>query len=166
MGDTVGGGQAFELEHWPPVSVASKPYTLGPKGVGHSYDVNDIPTRIAVFPFPDVRVEEITVKQVADKLIVEPQIVIADDTRSRLRELLEDCLREFTLGQPVGSEARKPDAGDHQRLGRWQDLIAQLAVNALGRVDDIEVSVGSNTCKLKDSIMSWPNACRLKIVPI
>ena len=75
--------------------------------IGRPKQVDHVPARIAVFPVPGIRIEQVPVEQKTGMLVVEPDRVVAHRTDVRPRKRLMNLLRERHFGKPFFFKARR-----------------------------------------------------------
>ncbi len=161
----IGRGQVLQLEARRAV-VAQRPYdAFRPQGLAHAHEVDQVPAGIAVLPLAPVRLEEISIEQLAGDFVVETQRVVAHATGARLGELLVYARREVGLDHALALGLLGRDAGDQAGLGVRRHLVRWLAEEHHRLADDLQVHARADAGELHRAVAPGVRAEGLVVMP-
>lgn len=166
VGEAIGGGEAFELEAGLALVVIHPVDPFGTQGVAGPHQIQQIPAGVALLPAISVWVHQVAVQGVAGYLVVEAQVVVAQDAGLRHREFPVNGLDEGGLAHPKLVHLLRRDAGDETGLGLGQVIWCQLAVDHQGLADDVELGIGADAGKLRRSIATRMNTKGFVVVEV
>src|ERR1700722_1024549 len=152
MREAVGGGQIFKLETGQTV-LAPRPFdAFRTQTVRHARQIDDVPARIAFLPLAFVRIEEISIQQIAGEFVVEADGVETDAARTRHRQFFVHARSEVGFNQSFALDMLRRDAGDETRQRPWQNIRREFAIKTNGFADRFEIQCRADSRELRRPI--------------
>ena len=163
--EPVGRGEVLQAKAWCAV-VAQRPLdALRTQGVTHAREVDQVPARVAGFPFALIRIMEIAVQQMPRELVIETQGVVADPAGSRRGEFVVHDRRKLGFDATLALGKLRRDAGDQAGLGMRQDIGRGLAIKHDRIADDLQIEVCADTGELRGPVAARIGTGGLVVVP-
>ncbi|MCY1429176.1 hypothetical protein D9M71_450830 [compost metagenome] len=162
--DTVGGGQALQLEGHPPLGL--RPLDpLRTQGVGGAQQVDQVPAAVAALPLAGIGIEEVAVQAVAGDLVVEAQAVVAGRAGAGADQFGVQTGHELGFTESLARQSSGVDAGDQAGHRVRQDVVAGLAIQVERLADLVERLVGTNAGHLQRPVATRVDAGGFVVVP-
>lgn len=98
------------------------------------------------------------------KLIVKPDVVVADKYRIWLNDFVIKQLEKLGLTQTVGNSLLRRNARDQDRVWLGQNIWRQLKVDVDGLADGLKLKISTLPGKLHDTRPPRIKTCRLQII--
>ena len=163
--DAVGGTEAFQGEGHH--ALLLRPVdAIRTQGAGRPDQVDEIPARVALLPLAGVGVHQVPIQGVAQKLIVETQVVVADDAGPGHSQRRIDLPDRLPFIDALGIDTLRRDARDQARLGARQYLPPETDIGHVGLVDHLEIRVGPAARELHDAVAARMGTRGLQVVPV
>ena len=112
MSNAIGRGEVFQLKAWTPRLMVSPLYAFRAQCPSQSQHVQDIPSRITVFPLSLIGIIEISIETIATNFIIKADTVVTNPTGPRKRQLLMYSSNELGFRQAVLQGQLRGNAGD------------------------------------------------------
>ncbi len=166
MGYVVGPGEIFETKTGRPLLVDRPCHTIRTQGIRHPKQVDNVPSRIALLPFPRVGIEEIAVQHVTGELVIESNTVEPRDAGPGYDEFFMNAVNEGDLIESFPEQVRHQDPRYHDRPGRGHHIVAGPAIEIERLINDVEREVRANTGKLDRAVPRGVDPGSLIVVPV